>query len=156
MIPDAIGRFFEEDGWVVDELDDGAVQFFVRGDSGEWYGQVWWIAETEQLLVYSLVPIPVPEAARRVVAVLANDVNASLSAANFELDRDDGALRCRVAVSVDPASLDVDLVRRAVHLNVATTDRHLPDFVGPIVAVLDPVSAEEFGVAFESVPDGEP
>ena len=122
----AIAQFFAEDEWTVDVDELGVSLFAVRGESGEWYGQVWWLDATEQLLVYSIMPFPVPESARRAVAETMGRINAVLSLANFEIDLDDGESRCRTGVAVAGDRLDADLVRRAVHANVMATDRFLP------------------------------
>lgn len=122
----AVEQFFADDEWTVQFDDRGVALFAVIGESGEWYGQVWWLDATEQLLVYSIMPFPVPEPQRAAVAQVMGRINAVLSLASFEIDLDDGESRCRTGVAAAADRLDVDLVRRAVHANVFATDRFLP------------------------------
>lgn len=125
----AVEQFFADDEWTVQIDDRGVALFAVQGESGEWYGQVWWLDATEQLLVYSILPFPVPEASREAMAAVMGRANAVLSLASFEIDLADGESRCRTGVAVATDRLDVDLVRRAVHANVFATDRFLPALV---------------------------
>lgn len=128
-LPPAVTEFFEQDDWVVEVDDAGVATFAVRGAAGEWYGQVWWLAATEQLLVYSILPFPVPEQRRDDVALLMGRINAQLALASFEIDLADGEARCRTGVAVGLDDLRPDLVRRAVHANVHAVDRYLPAVV---------------------------
>lgn len=125
----AVEQFFTDDEWTVQIDERGVALFAVRGESGEWYGQVWWLDVTEQLLVYSIMPFPVPEPQRVAVAEVMGRINAVLSLASFEIDLADGESRCRTGLAVAADRLDADLVRRAVHANVFAADRFLPALV---------------------------
>jgi len=139
-LPPAVTEFFEQDDWVVEVDDSGVATFAVRGAAGEWYGQLWWLAPTEQLLVYSILPMPVPEQRREDVALLIGRINAQLALASFEIDLADGEARCRTGVAVALDDLHPDLARRAVHANVQAVDRYLPAIVRT-VAGTDPRAA---------------
>jgi len=140
-VTSAITEFLDADGWAYTADAAGVVTTAVRAEAGEWYVQVWWLAATEQLLVYSILPIPVPPHRVEAVAAVCGRANAQLSVASFEVDLADGETRCRVGVAVAGDELTPGMVRRAVLANVAATDRYLPTIV-QVVAGAAPLTTD--------------
>ncbi len=116
-------EYFAECGWDVVEAGDGGLNWAYGGASGTWFGQAWWLAEPEQLLVYAVCADAIPQRARARLAKFVTGVNADLVVGSFELD---GQLRFRVGIAVGAAQLTPDLVRRAVEAVVATVELHRP------------------------------
>lgn len=125
-----IRRYFDEQDWPVSPVESGAgVNWAFRGENGEWYGQTWWLDDVEQLLVYSICPLPIPEPSRAAVAELVALINAELVVGCWECDADTGQVRFRVGLSIAPAELSDSAIDRAVRTNVLTTDRYLPALI---------------------------
>jgi hypothetical protein len=100
-----------------------------RGESGEWFVDVFWFADVEQLVVLSVAPKPVPEDRCGPVAGYLTFVNYGLPVGNFELSPLTGDLRCKTSVAIAANELTEDLVARQVYANVALMDRYLPGVV---------------------------
>jgi hypothetical protein len=129
--------FFAGDDWLVHyEPGDDHVTAAVRGASGEWWCRVWWVGAGEQLLVYSVCPVPIPEPGRPAVSAYVLRANSAMTVGNLELDLDDGELRVRTSLAVPVGALTVELVRRAVYGNVHTMDHHLPAIVRIVSAAV--------------------
>jgi hypothetical protein len=140
---DALLDYFARADWEVGPVPDGpAVNWAFRGSNGEWYGQSWWIEETEQLLHYSICPLPIPAVRRAEVAEFVLLVNAELVTGCFEIDLADGQLRFRTGVPVARTDLSPDLIDRSITANVATMDRYLP---GIVLTVAGRSAAEALG-----------
>jgi hypothetical protein len=115
--------YFAESGWDVVDAGEGGLNWAYGGASGTWFGQAWWLAEPEQLLVYAVCADTVAPRARARLAKFVAGANAELVVGCFELD---DQLRFRVGVPVGAAELSNDLVRRSVETVVATVERHRP------------------------------
>ncbi len=131
-MPEAVTSFFAAESWAAGELDDApvpAVRAGFRGESGEWYVDVLWFDDVEQLVVHSVAPKPVPEDRRGPVAGYLTFVNYGLPVGNFELSPVTGDLRCKTSVAVATAAVTEDLVARQVYANVSLMDHYLPGVV---------------------------
>jgi hypothetical protein len=125
-----VREYFASRDWPVQPVDDGpGVNWAYRGEHGEWYGQTWWFDDVEQLLVYSVCPLPIPEPTRPGVADLVLRVNSELVIGCLELDADSGQVRFRTGLSVGRDDLTDEVIDRAVRANVLTLDRYLPALV---------------------------
>jgi hypothetical protein len=140
----------EELGWQVHhEPGSRLLSWAFRGRHGEWFGQTWWLDHAEQLLVYSICPLSVPEAARREVERYVACVNRELVVGSFETE-DDGQLRLRTSLGLAADELTPSLVRRALDANVTTMDHYLP---GVVRIVVGGQSADEARAAVHASAD---
>ena len=143
QMPDAVTAFFAAESWMVNRLEDApvvAVRGGYRGDSGEWYVDVLWHDDVQQLVVHSTAPKPVPEDRCAAVAGYLTFVNYGLPVGNFEVSPLIGNVRCKTGVAVAAHELTEDIVARQVYANVMTMDRYLPGIV-QVVWGTDPSDA---------------
>jgi hypothetical protein len=127
---ECVRHYFDAEEWDTQPVPDGlGLHWAYRGKNGEWYGQTWWIEQADQLLVYSVCPLPMPIEARRGVAELVHLIKSELTHGCFECDVATGQTRFRTGVAVSVGELSESIVGRAVLANVATLDRYLPAFV---------------------------
>jgi hypothetical protein len=127
---DRVREYFASQDWPVQPVGSGpGVNWAYRGENGEWYGQTWWFDEVEQLLVYSVCPLPIPEPTRPGIADLVLAVNSELLVGCLEFDMDSGQVRFRTGLGVARDELTDALIDRAVRSNVLTLDRYLPALV---------------------------
>lgn len=125
-----VGEYFASRDWPVQPVGEGpGVNWAYRGEHGEWYGQTWWFDDVEQLLVYSVCPLPIPEPTRRGVAELVLTVNSELVVGCLEFDAGSGQVRFRTGLGVGADDLTDGMIDRAVRANVLTLDRYLPALV---------------------------
>jgi hypothetical protein len=120
---DLLREYFAELGWQVVEPTRGTVNWAYEGATGRWYGQTWWLGDTEHLLGYGTCADPVPANRRARLTKFANGVNTDLVAGAFEVD---SALRFRLGVPVAAAAVSPDLIDRMVATVVATVERYRP------------------------------
>jgi hypothetical protein len=127
---DRLRGYFASLDWPVQPVGDGpGVNWAYRGEHGEWYGQTWWFDEVEQLLVYSVCPLPIPEPTRSGVAQLVLTVNSEIVVGCLEFDPDSGQVRFRTGLGIGRADLTDAVIDRAIRANVLTLDRYLPALV---------------------------
>jgi hypothetical protein len=142
-MPKAVSAFFAAESWTVNGLDDApvaAVRGGYRGESGEWYLDVLWHDDAEQLVVHSCAPKPVPDDRTAAVAGYLTFVNYGLPVGNFELSPVTGDVRFKTGVAIAVSDLTEDIVARQVYANVMTMDRYLPGIV-QVVWGTDPADA---------------
>lgn len=127
---DRVRGYFANQDWPVQPVESGpGLNWAYRGENGEWYGQTWWFDDVEQLLVYSVCPLPIPEPTRAQVAQLVLAVNSELLIGCLEFDPDYGQVRFRTGLGIDRDDLTDSVIDRAVRTNVLTLDRYLPALV---------------------------
>lgn len=120
------------------------------GTSGEWLVICDTFPDQPLLLVYSLVPDPVPSERTAAVIEYLSLANNGLPRANLEFDVDSRLVRCRTSLDVEDVDVEglasggflTGLVRRVVLANVATLDLFLPGLRGVIDGSLSPEQAD--------------
>jgi hypothetical protein len=131
-VPAAVTDFFAGEDWEVNVLDDApapAVRGGFRGSNGEWFVDVLWFNDVEQLVVHSTVSRPVPDDRRAAVAGYMTFVNYGMPIGNLELSPVTGDLRYKTGVAVAAGELTADMVARQVYVNVLAMNRYLPGVV---------------------------
>jgi hypothetical protein len=117
---------FAENGWPFSEVIGANVLVSdLSGPLGTWkfYAQV--VEEQQLILLYSICPAHAPEERRSDVADFLTRVNYGLSAATFELDFDDGEVRCKTVLQLEP-ELDPAQLKRSVRANGLAMETYLP------------------------------
>jgi hypothetical protein len=118
---------FVENGWPFSEVVGANVLVSeLSGPLGTWkfYAQV--VEEQQLLLLYSICPRRVPDERRSEVSQFLTRVNYGLSAATFELDFDDGEVRCKTVVNLDGGDVDASALKRSVRVNGLAMETYLP------------------------------
>ncbi len=97
-----VRRTMEADEWPVHQLPgQNVLSSAVSADSLEWSLYAVTFEETEQVAIYSAIPINVPEERRLAAAELITRANYGLRLGNFELDFSDGELRFKTSIDVE-------------------------------------------------------
>ena len=123
---DALKQAFVENGWPFSEVVGAKVLVSeLSGPLGTWrfYAQV--VEEQQLLLLYSICPLRVPDERRSEVSHFLTRINYGLSAATFELDFDDGEVRCKTVLQLD-TELDGSVLKRSVRANGLAMETYLP------------------------------
>lgn len=130
---DGLKQAFVLNGWPFSEVVGAEVLVSdLSGPKGTWkfYAQV--VDEQQLLLLYSICPLRVPEERREEVSHFLTRVNYGLSAATFELDFDDGEVRCKTVLPLD-TELDATALKRSVRANGLAMETYLPG-IGSVIA----------------------
>jgi hypothetical protein len=123
---------FAANGWPFSEVRGLPVLVSeLSGPLGSWqfYAQV--AEEHESILLYSVCPLRVPENRRPEIASFLTRANYGLAAGNFELDFDDGEIRCKTVVHVD-GELRSEAVKKLVRANGVAMETYLPG-IGAVI-----------------------
>jgi len=97
------------------------------------YGCVAVVLEREQeVVVYSVCPVRVPQEKRAIVAEFITRLNYGMRLGSFDMDFDDGEIRCRSALGVRGNGLTEPLLAHLFRANIRTMDRLLPNLLAVI------------------------
>jgi hypothetical protein len=124
---------FAQNGWPFSEvLGADALVSELSGPLGTWkfYAQI--VPEQELLLMYSVCPLQVPAERRPEVSHFLTRANYGLSAATFELDFDDGEVRCKTVLHLDGGEIDATALKRFVRTNGLAMETYLPG-IGAVI-----------------------
>jgi hypothetical protein len=118
-------------GWIATNRD-GLLRTDYDGQNGSWMCYTQILPEVEQVIFYSVCPIPVPAFARPAMTEYLCRINADLSLGNFELEFSYNMVRFRTSVDVTDVGLTSLLFRNLVYHNLAVMDVYLPAMLGII------------------------
>jgi hypothetical protein len=130
---DGLKLAFVENRWPFSEvLGADALVSELSGPLGAWkfYAQI--VEEQELLLLYSLCPLRVPVERRLEVSHFLTRANYGLSAATFELDFEDGEVRCKTVLHLDGGEIDVTALKKLVRTNGLAMETYLPG-IGAVI-----------------------
>lgn len=122
----AVVEFLEAKDWPIDTDDETMVRTLVRTDTQAFPMAVVAVSSANQLVVYSVLPEPVPEDRRQAVAELATRANAALTVGNLELELDAGQVRFRTGLAVGSAPVTEEMIERVIFDNAATALAYFP------------------------------
>lgn len=122
-----VEAMLQEDGWQFAPVEgQPTLAMGFQGRNGSWMCYSHVDDERGALVIYSVTPEVVPEDARERVAIFLTRANFGLVLGNFELDLGDGETRFKTSIELGGTQADTQLLRRLLHVNVATLDRYLP------------------------------
>ncbi len=82
--------------------------------------------DIEQFFVYIYFTVSVPEAKRLAVAELFARLNWSMRIGNFELDMDEGHIRCKAFIDVEGATLVSTMITNLLRPVLSSSDKNFP------------------------------
>lgn len=138
-ILDAMKKFFENDKWPFEHIDDMSLKMSFQGDDGQWNCFARAREEQQQFIFYSYAPIKVPEERRPAMGEFINRANYGMIIGNFEIDYSDGEVRYKTSIDVEDAELVEPLCKNLVYQNVLTMDRY---YKGIMAVAFGGMSAE--------------
>lgn len=120
-------------GWPHEQMPErDVITFPFQGDDELWAVYAEAREEDGRVIVYSVVPFNIPLQRRAAVAEFLTRANYGLQIGNFELDLDDGEVRCKTSVDVKGVKVAPELVDRLIVMNLQATNR----YVGGIAALV--------------------
>lgn len=118
-----------------------AFQMDVEGENGTWVLIAQFREEEPQVLFYSACPVRAPAARRAAVAEYLVRASYGGIHATFEMDFDDGEIRCRTSAELSKTCPSNDLLLGLVHSNVEMMDQYLPGLKKVIAGEATPADA---------------
>lgn len=135
-------EFFEEDGWpFVTDGDEPVLCLSFRGDNGHWTCLAKAREAQRQVVFYSMCPIHAPAHRRQAAAEFLTRANHGLIIGNFEIDFEDGEIRCKTSIDVEGDRMSPALLEQIVYSNVLVMDEYLPGIRAVIEEGLSPEEA---------------
>ena len=137
-----LGQFLNDDSWHPQQLEDKTIfRVYYSGDNGDLrcYAQI--RVDLEQFIFYVVAPVKAPEEVRSSVAEYITRANYGLRIGNFEMDFDDGEIRCKSSVDFEESILDTNLIKNIIYPAVHTMDYYLPGLLSVMYGNQSPVQA---------------
>ncbi|NJK36359.1 MAG: YbjN domain-containing protein [Oscillatoriales cyanobacterium RM2_1_1] len=138
---DVLVKFLEEDGWVYKEIEHRQVLALgIEGNNGRFDCYAVAREVEQQVTIYSVFPVRVPDHKRPTISTFLMMVNYGIIIGNFELNFYDGEIRYKTSLDVEGDRLTSALTQHLIYINVTTMDKFLPGIMSVIYGSL---SAEE-------------
>src|SRR5512146_2920328 len=126
-LQDIAKDFLKKKGWSYDVSKQGPVlRMGFVGKNGRWPCYIECKEDLGELVFFSVREGAVPPPLRAAVAEYLMRVNCRLNVGSFELNFEDGLVRCRSGIDVEGHPLDKQLMANLALMNVATMDKFLP------------------------------
>ncbi len=137
-----VEAMLQEDGWQFAPVEgQSTLAMGFRGQHGSWMCYAHIDDERGALVIYSVTAKAVPEQGRQLMADFLTRANFGLVLGNFEMDFSDGETRFKTSVELGQTDANTTLLRRLLHVNVATLDRYLPGVEGVAEGRMGPQEA---------------
>ena len=138
-----VDEYLVQEGFTSTRIDDSALTFWVRGDSGAWRCAVVIHGEGIAVEVRSMFEGPVPEARMHAMAELISRVNFGLLLGAFEMDFDDGEFAFRTSAPVVGGELPDDALQGLIGSNLSTVNDYYPAIMRLIYGQATPLEVLE-------------
>ncbi|MGP1383373.1 MAG: hypothetical protein ACTS2F_07400 [Thainema sp.] len=122
-----ISGYLQSSNSKFEEVNPEILRLKYQGKNGNWICLIKIDESKSECAIYSVFPEPIPQAWRQACAVSISQFNYDLSIGNFEIDLEDGDLRCRTAINLAGENLSSAIFRQLLLENVDVMDRYLPD-----------------------------
>jgi hypothetical protein len=131
---EAVKLFFEQETWSWEEVvdGDGVLRTVYDGQNGSWMCYTQILNHLQQVVFYSICPVPVPIHAVPTMAEFLCRANADLSVGNFEMDFSHHGVSFRTSLDVTDVGLAPLLFRNMVYQNLSAMDDFMPELMGII------------------------
>ena len=127
---EVVAKFLDEDGWFPAPIDGTtAFRSGFNGDSGKFRVITHVNVELEQLYIYVMAEVNVPEETRSAVSEFVTRANYGMRIGNFELDLNDGEVRYKSSLDFEGHELPNRLISNAIYPAVTTMDRYFPSLM---------------------------
>lgn len=127
---ETVEAFLTDDGWYPSPIDGTtAYRSGFNGDSGKFRVITHVNVELEQLYVYVMAEVNVPDETRLAVAEFMARANYGMRIGNFEIDLGDGEVRYKSSLDFEGEQLTPRLIHNAMYPAVTTMDRYFPSLM---------------------------
>jgi hypothetical protein len=143
---DKLIDFFDSEEWEYQVLENRSIlRISFSGENGHWPCFAQAREPQQQIIVYSICPLRVPEAKRAQMAEFLTRANYGLVIGNFEMDFEDGEVRYKTSLDLedveDAAEVTQVLLRHVIYANVSSMDRYLPGMLTVLAGSATPAEA---------------
>jgi hypothetical protein len=130
-----VEAFLQADGWPCKQLEGQEVAMTsFKGKKGEFNCFVQAREAQEHLIVYSVLPVLVPEERRDEIAAFLTRANYGMPVGNFEMDYGDGEVRYKTSADLEDVDEFQILLRNLMYANVLSMDKYIPGLMRVIYA----------------------
>jgi hypothetical protein len=141
-ILEGIRKFFVDDQWPFTAVEGKTIlRTGFSGKNGKWTCFAQARENQQQFIFYSVCPNAAPEDKRSAAMEFITRANYGLVIGNFEMDADDGEIRCKTSIDVEGGELTPVLIRQVVYSNVMTMNKYLPGLMSVLYANVSPQQA---------------
>ena len=127
---ETVETFLADDGWFPLAIDGTtAYRSGFNGDSGKFRVITHVNVELEQLYIYVMAEVNIPEETRMAVGEFMTRANYGMRIGNFEIDLNDGEVRYKSSLDFEGQPLTARLVHNAIYPAVTTMDRYFPSLM---------------------------
>ena len=135
-------QFLEDDNWFPERIKDRpAFRMYYQGTNTDLRCVAQIKLEGQQLVIYSFSPVRVPEDRRILAAEYLTRANYGLHVANFEMDFNDGEVRCKGSLDFEDEALSFVWIRNTIYPSVRLLDRYFPGLMKVIYGEKTPADA---------------
>lgn len=134
--------FVEDMDWPFEPAEQpGLYQLRFEGRAGQWrcFAQI--REREQQFLFYSALPWTIAPDRRTAMMEFVTRANFGQPLVSFELDLDDGEVRCRSGIDVEGAFISRPMIRQLVASNLLTMDRYMAGMRAVAEEGADPAAA---------------
>jgi hypothetical protein len=141
-IYDVVEAFLVQDGWPCKRLEDQDVAMSsFKGKKGEFNCFIQAREAQEHMIIYSVLPVLVPEERRDEIALFLTRANYGMPVGNFEMDYSDGEVRYKTSIDLEDIEEFQLLLRNLLYANVLNMDKYFPGMMRVIFGGLSAVEA---------------
>ncbi|MDP8225211.1 MAG: YbjN domain-containing protein [Candidatus Lernaella stagnicola] len=122
-----VEEFLKANDWKFTVMDDNSlIRMGFQGDNGSWTCLIRCKEKEGFVLIYSILPNNIPEPNRQAIAEYLTRANYGMRVGNFEMDFEDGEVRCKTGISINAAEITQEIIKDLLYINLVTTDKYLP------------------------------
>ena len=141
-IYDVVEAFLVQDGWPCKRLEDQDVAMSsFKGKKGEFNCFIQAREAQEHMIIYSVLPVLVPEERRDEIALFLTRANYGMPVGNFEMDYSDGEVRYKTSIDLEDIEEFQLLLRNLLYANVLNMDKYFPGMMRVVFGGLSAVEA---------------
>lgn len=142
ILLDQLSTFFIEEEWDYQVVEGrNILRLSFSGENGHWPCFAQAREAQQQVVVYSICPLRVPEPRRQAMGEFLMRANYGLIVGNFEMDYEDGEVRYKTSLDIEDAEATPPLLRHIIYGNVSSMDRYLPGILSMIAGNQTPLEA---------------
>ena len=143
---ETVAGYLQSEDWGFEtDLENGVLRGSVNGDNAtlSWYVGVIETEDINSVRAFAKLPINILEARRPAIAELLIRINSRVGNGNFELDFEDGVVRCGIVLDIMDGTLTQTMFMRMFMLSLQACDYYFPTIMGVIYGGTAPELALE-------------
>lgn len=136
--------YLQRSDWDVEQqADRRQLRAAVEGPSGRFDCFVRVHDAEQQIAIYSICPRHAPSATRAATGEFLHRLNFGMVIGNFELDPDDGEIRCKASLDVEGEPITDVQLAKLLDVSVLSISRYLPLLEAVVDGAMTPLQAME-------------